>query len=262
VVGKEGGGGNECHGPTGDHNPPGAYEENDERRGKNQRKNYGVHATSLSAGENGWVSESFHRPALFGGAEFAAFQGGADPAELNLLAQESARRLLARARHNQGESLERAVAFTDENGLDDLAELWANSSPQSLPGVLWRLYVVRELIRRESAQMSILYAAGLEHAGAVDALVAGAPTPAGPDEMRQLADTILRGAFVGDFAVALQRAGAFCAVLAAGCTAQADEAELLHPHRASALTTQALRLSTTAQEFRACARKWRDGSLD
>jgi hypothetical protein len=42
----------------------------------------------------------------------------------------------------------------------------------------------------------------------------------------------------------------------------ADDAELINPERATALTTQAFRLSKTAAEFTVCARLHRDGSLD
>lgn len=205
----------------------------------------------------------FHKPALFAGHEFSAFQGSADPAELSALAHESARMLLARVR-GEGDSqlVDRVVAFADENGIDVLAELWAASSAHSLPGVLWRLYLVRDLMRREAAQMSILYGKGVEVLHSADPVVAGAPSPAGPDEMRELADTILRGAFVGDFGGALERAAAFCRVLSAGCTELANETDPVHPERASQLTTQALRLSKTAQEFHICARLWREGGLD
>lgn len=209
------------------------------------------------------MSSNFHKPALFAGHEFSAFRGGNDPAELNALAHESARALLARVKAGSDEAtLERVVSFTDENGIDVVAELWANASPHSLPGSLWRLYLVRALIRAEAAQMSYLFARGLEVIHTVDPVVAGAPTPAGPDEMRELADTILRGAFEGDFGGALDRAAAFARVLAAGCTSLANESDVLNPERASQLTTQAARLSKTAAEFSLCARLWREGSLD
>jgi hypothetical protein len=209
------------------------------------------------------VTSAFHRPALFAGHEFSAFQGGNDPAELNALAHESARALLARVKSDgDARIVERVVTFTDENGIDVVAELWANASPHSLPGSLWRLYLIRALIRAEATQMSFLYGRGLEVIQTVDPVVAGAPSPAGPDEMRELADTILRGAFEGDFSGALDRAASFARVLAAGCTSMANEADLLNPERAGQLTTQAARLSKTAAEFSLCARLWREGSLD
>ena len=209
------------------------------------------------------MSSPFHKPALFAGHEFSAFQGGNDPAELNALAHESARALLARVREDAStEMLDRVVTFTDENGIDDLAELWANASPHSLPGSLWRLYLVRALIRAEASQMSILFSQGLDVIQSADPVIAGAPTPAGPSEMKDIADTILRGAFEGDFGNALDRAASFARVLSAGCTALADQYDAVNPVRATQLTTQASRLATTAHEFSLCARLWRDGALD
>ena len=216
-----------------------------------------------AAGRIGTMPQPFHKPALFAGHEFSAFQGGNDPAELNALAHESARALLARVKADSTtEMLDRVVHFTDENGIDDLAELWANASPHSLPGSLWRLYLVRALIRAESQQMSILFSQGLEVINSADPVIAGAPTPAGPAEMLNIADTILRGAFEGDYGDALNRAASFARVLSAGCASLADQNDFLFPERAAQLTTQAARLATTATEFTLCARLWRDGSLD
>jgi hypothetical protein len=209
------------------------------------------------------VTSSFHRPALFAGHEFSAFLGGNDPAELNVLAHESARALLARVQAGADPAtLERVVSFTDENGIDVVAELWAHASAHSLPGSLRRLYLIRALIRAEASQMSYLYGRGIEVIHTVDPIVAGAPTPAGPEEMRVLADIILRGAFKGDYGGALERASSFARVLAAGCTAMANDADLLNPERATQLTVQGARLSKIAAEFSVSARLWREGSLD
>jgi hypothetical protein len=228
------------------------------------------------------VTERHKKPALFAGHEFTAFAGGEDPALVSAVAHEVARALLSRVRADaNGIALERAMAYVDENGLDDLAELWSATSAHSLPGALWRLYVVRDLIHRQASEMSVLYARGAATLHTVDPVIAGAPTPAGPDEMNALADDILRGVFAGDFADALERAAAFCTVVAAGCVSFADEADAAHPSHASsttassrtsapnahneqarALTQQALRLSHTATEFRTCASLWRRGSLD
>jgi hypothetical protein len=86
--------------------------------------------------------------------------------------------------------------------------------------------------------------------------------PTGPAEITELADRILRGIFEGDFAIALDRAAAFCRVSAAGCTSVADDLDATEPERASELTRRALRFSTIAQELTTCARLWRQDSLD
>jgi hypothetical protein len=124
------------------------------------------------------------------------------------------------------------------------------------------MYLIRDLIRAQAAQMSVLFGQGLSVLSTVDVVVAGAPTPAGPEEMVSLADTILHGAFTGDFSGALDRSAAFCRIISAGCTAVANDSDAAHPERATTLTLQASRLTQTAHELSVCARLWRDGALD
>ena len=205
----------------------------------------------------------FNKPALFGGNEFDAFGGGEDPAVVLRAAHDSARKLLTRARDADDPAVvDRLVNYTDEHGLDALAELWARSSPHSLPGALWRIYLVRVLIRQDPDGVALLFQRGTEVLSTIDPVVAGAPLPAGPDEITELADRILRGVFEGDFAIALERAAAFCRVTAAGALSIADDQEAASPERATELTTRAQRLITTADELMACARMSRADTLD
>ena len=209
------------------------------------------------------MNAPYRKPALFAGHEFSAFQGGDDPAEVSAIAHDTARALLSRVRDEAHPDLvEKVVSFADDNGIDTLAELWSRSSAHSLPGALWRMYLIRDLIRAQAEQMSVLFGQGLSVLSTADVVVAGAPTPAGPDEMVNLADTILHGAFTGDFSGALDRSAAFCRIISAGCTAVANESDAAHPERATTLTLQASRLTQTAHELAVCARLWRDGALD
>ncbi len=205
----------------------------------------------------------FNKPVLFGGNEFDAFGGGDDPAAILRAAHDSASKLLARARGTDDpEVVDRLVTYTDAHGLDALAELWARSSPHSLPGALWRIYLVRVLIRQDPDGVALLFQRGTEVLPTIDPVVAGAPLPAGPAEITELADTILRGAFEGDFAIALERAAAFCRVTAAGALSIADDQEVTSPERSTELTTRAQRLITTADELMSCARLARADMLD
>jgi len=153
------------------------------------------------------------------------------------------------------------VAFTDDHGIDDIAELWSRSPARTLPGALWRLYLLQLMIHDDPNTAALLYARGRTELMSADDVIAGAPSPAGPDELVALVDTILRGLFQGDFAVALDRAAAFCRVQASGASHIADDYEGTEPDRASALTTRALRLSTYATDLTACAALWRRDSL-
>jgi hypothetical protein len=185
-----------------------------------------------------------------------------DPAEVSRIAHATASALLMRVRENPDSAVvERLVAFTDDHGIDDIAELWSRSPARTLPGALWRLYLLQLMIHDDPNTAALLYARGRTELTSVDDVIAGAPSPAGPDELVALVDTILRGLFQGDFAVALDRAAAFCRVQASGASHLADDYERTEPDRASALTTRALRLSTYAADLTACAALWRRDSL-
>jgi hypothetical protein len=205
---------------------------------------------------------NFHRPAFFEGHEFAVFEGAADPAEVSALAHETATLLLAHVKNAPAEVVERAIELTDENGLDIAAELWSKTSAHSLPGSLWRMYLVRAYIRQQPEYTSDVYTRGVAKLTTADAVIAGAATPTGPEEIRALADQILRGAFQGDFGLALDRTASFCKVSASGCLDLADEFDTVSAkEKVDFLTTQAATLSKTANELSTCARLWRTGSL-
>ncbi len=182
------------------------------------------------------MSDRFHKPTRFPGGMFEAFLGGDDPAQISKVAHETAQALLARVREDPDpEIVDRLVAYTDEHGIDAIAELWSRSNPKSLPGALWRIYLLRLLIRQDADGTALLYQRGTEVIASIDPVVAGASTPAGPGEVTELADRILRGVFEGDFAVALDRAAAFCRVTAAGCLSIADDRDNLRYEAADLL---------------------------
>jgi hypothetical protein len=205
---------------------------------------------------------NFHRPAMFGGHEFAAFEGSADPAAVSALAHETATLLLAHVKNAPADVVDRVIEFTDEHGLDIAAELWSKTSAHSLPGSLWRLYLVRAYIRQQPEYTSDVYTRGVDKLATADAVIAGAATPTGPAEIRALADQILRGAFEGDYGLALDRTAAFCRVSAAGCLEAASEYDLVDSDdRVAFLTQQAATLSNIGAELDSCARLWRTDSL-
>lgn len=211
----------------------------------------------------GRVTDDFRKPVLFGSSAFESFQGGDDPAQISRVAHETANALINRVRETPDEQIvQRLVAFTDEHGIDAIAELWSRSAPRSLPGSLWRLYLLRALIRQDPEQTSFTFTRGTDLLRTIDAVVAGAETPTGPKEVTDLADRILRGVFTGDFAVALDRAAAFCRIMAQGWASLADDAEVLDPDRGSELTTRAARFEEYGGDLAGSARLWRSGSLE
>jgi hypothetical protein len=145
----------------------------------------------------------------------------------------------------------RLVALADDVGLETLADLWASRPARTLPGALWRLYLLREWVTTDPTGAAREYAAGIRFTEPNHA-IAGAEPP-GPDEVRRVADEILRGVFDGDFADALERAAAFCHVVSSG---RADVAE------GTRGVLQAGRLQVMATDLAASARLWRVGGLE
>lgn len=207
-------------------------------------------------------SREFHKPVRRPAELFDRVFASRDPAEVSRVAHSTAQALLTRVRSEPtAEIVDRLVAFTDHHGIDDIAELWSHAPAKSLPGALWRLYLLQLMIHDDPRTAALLYERGRVELASADEVIAGAPTPAGPDELGALVDTLLRGLFQGDFAVALERAAAFCRVQASGATHLADDYETTEPERTAALTTRALRLTDYAADLSACAGLWRRDAL-
>lgn len=207
-------------------------------------------------------ARGFHKPVRRPADEFDRLFGVADPAHTTHLAHATASALLARVRADpDAATVDRLIDFARTHGIDDIAQLWAHAPATSLPGTLWRLYLVQLMIHHDPHTAALLYERGRMRIGSADPVIAGASVPAGPDELRVLIDTILRGVFRGDFAIALERAASFCRVEASGATHVADDYEPTEPDRASTFTARALRLSVFAADLSSCARLWRRDAL-
>jgi hypothetical protein len=203
------------------------------------------------------------RPVPFGPEALEAHGGTLPgPAEVTEAAHQTAAILVGtgRAAHDPAVTA-RLVTLVDDLGLSTVADLWSARPARSLPGALWRLYALREWSRRSPEQASREYAAGIRFTDVAHA-VAGIAEPPRPEEMQRVADQILAGVFEGDLAVALERASAFCAVVAAGRAELAHDRDGTDPGGASDLTRTASSMLTTADDLRACANLWRSGELD
>lgn len=152
--------------------------------------------------------------------------GDPDPADRITVAHATAAAVLnaGRADDSDAETTKRLVQLADHVGLDEMAELWRDTGSDTLPGTLWSLYLLRSWVQRGAREASRLFTAG-ERVAEVSSVVAGVADPPGPEEVAALGNTILTSAFDGDFAVALERAAAFCRVVAAGRAHLADDCE-------------------------------------
>lgn len=147
--------------------------------------------------------------------------GGADPAQINEMSHASAAALLDRVHHTQdAELVERVLTLVDREGVDVIAELWSSAEPDSLPGILWRLYLLRTWMRKNRESIARLWRAG-EPVATTASAIAGVDQAPTEDDIAHIADSILAGAFTGDFAVALERAAAFTDVVALGLRIEA-----------------------------------------
>ncbi|RCK57125.1 DNA-directed RNA polymerase subunit beta [Microbacterium sorbitolivorans] len=208
------------------------------------------------------MPKDFSRPVFRPSETFDRLFESEDPAEVSRAAHATATTLLARVRSEADpDAVERLISFAAVNGIDDIAHLWSRSPAKSLPGALWRMYLIQLSIHDDPQTAALLYERGRVELSSTDPIVAGAPVPAGPAELVALIDTILRGAFTGDFAVALDRAAAFCRVQASGSTHLADDYEGTEPERATTLTNRASRLAAFADELAMASRLWRRGDL-
>ena len=125
------------------------------------------------------MTGAFHRPVRMPANRFEAVQGGEDPAVLVRSAHETATALVARVRADPDpEVVERLVAFAEREGIDAVAELWSRAAPATLPGALWRLYLMREMIRHDAAGIALAFERGVARLASIDPVVAGAPNDA------------------------------------------------------------------------------------
>ena len=229
-----------------------------------------------------------HSPVKFSPAMFDQREGGADPETIAQAAHSSAWAILTQGRANRDPQVTaRLIEFTDHYGLEAIAEMWAECPPVSLPGALWRIYALRDTVRRDPALVSRYFTLGQDGAD-VPRAVAGVADPPGAEEVCRTVDRILTGAYTGEFDVALERFAAFCRVVALGQVLAADRSDAQVPRatgsharpgaaseflpdaegaagagrRGARLTRSSRRLIGTAEELEAAAAAWRQGRLD
>lgn len=188
--------------------------------------------------------------------------GDIDPADRGLIAHETALALVSQARASQDPELTaRLVRLVDEEGIETVAMMWSKAGAHTLPGALWRIYMLREWVKYDAESVARTYHHGV-HAAAVRAAIAGVEDPPGPSEVKALADNVLSGVFSGDLAVALERAGAFCRVVATGAAYEAESDDGHQDRRAHQTALRAAQLLRTGEDLERCAAMWREDRLD
>lgn len=199
----------------------------------------------------------FHKPLVTDPQQLDIAAGGSDPAEVTEVAHRTAATLVGVGRESEDpQANETLVELVREVGLSTLAEMWADRPARTLPGALWRLYLLHEWVQRQPEEVARAFTAGASHAE-VYRVIVGVTEPPQPQDLRELTLQILHGVFQGDLADALDRAAAFCHVMAVGL----GGADAAATHAPSAQVHRAGRLQGTAGDLSAAAALWRKDDL-
>jgi hypothetical protein len=195
-----------------------------------------------------------HRPARFADlTEMIDAAGGASATSRAEIAAATAA-VVVQAGRSPGDRA-RFVGLADQVGLETLAALWRDADPVSLPGALWALYMLRQWCRSDGDDVVRLWRAG-EPLAPADAVVAGVGEYADVDAVQRTADAVLSGVYLGDLAVALERAASLFRVVAAGRRSIGDAAVY-----APVGVDLAERNERAATALAAAAARWRSGTL-
>ena len=127
------------------------------------------------------MARQFHRPARLDPEAAEQIEGSTDTAVASELAHRAAQALIGGfpGTETEDDPITRSgiVAAVATNGIDDIAELWADSPATTLPGTLWRLFLVREWIRRDPELVARRYAILIDLTEADDAMNAALSPP-------------------------------------------------------------------------------------
>ncbi|QTG75745.1 hypothetical protein [Trueperella pecoris] len=199
------------------------------------------------------------RPAQLKPEQIELIEGDADTAATSELAHTSAQAIvpLGAGREEDPEVVERVLTLIREEGIDTIAESWVNSPEESLPGVLWRGFLLSEWIRRYPGEVEERYAAARQALGQAEpSKLEQVPAPR---DVRAKWDKVFEGNFKGDFADVLRGSARLTDFLGrVQPTWIADDA---HP-MATEVTRRDTAMLRTAEEFRVAGERLMKGFLD
>ena len=199
------------------------------------------------------------RPAQLKPEQVEMIEGGADTAATSELAHTSAQAIVpvGRVHEEDPEVRDRVLALIADEGVDTIAESWVSSPEESLPGVLWRGFLLAEWVRRFPQEAEERYGAAR--------LAVGEEEPekleqvATPREVRALWDEVFKGNFTGDFAAVLRASARLTDFL--GRVQPTWIASDDHP-LATEVTRRDTAMLRTAEEFRLAGERLLRGALD
>ena len=209
------------------------------------------------------------RPAQMDPAMLAQIEGGTDPQIVNEISRTSAAVLLNRVHKTQTpEIVERVLNLVENEGIEIIADLWSKAEAQSLPGMLWRLYLLRTSLRKNGNAYAAYWRLGEPEATSASAITGVDESPT-KEDIERLADSILSGAFTGDFAVALYRACAFSAIISRGMRAyakklsqNAQDSSSNNAQKIANILHTCANMHALSVDFASGAKLWQAGKLD
>lgn len=199
------------------------------------------------------------RPAQLKPDQIDLIEGGADIAYNSELAHAAAQAVvpLPTPQALEPEIVERVKVLIQEEGADAVADFWADSPEDSLPGVLWRGFLLHEWIRRYPQDASERYeAARVYHTQERPEVL---ELVARPEEVRSAWAEVLRAGFTGDFAEVLRKSARFMDFV--GSVKQVWIEDDAHP-LATSVTRRDVAMLRTAGEFRHAGELLVKGNLE
>ncbi|OFS67825.1 hypothetical protein HMPREF3167_06980 [Trueperella sp. HMSC08B05] len=199
------------------------------------------------------------RPAQLKPEQVEMIEGGADTAATSELAHTSAQAIvpLGRTHEEDPEVRERVLALITDEGVDTIAESWVSSPEESLPGVLWRGFLLSEWIRRYPQEAEERFAAA--RLALADDEPEKAEQVAAPREVRALWDEVFKGSFTGDFAGVLRASARLTDFLGRVQPTWISSDD--HP-MATEVTRRDTAMLRTADDFRLAGERLLRGGLD
>lgn len=211
------------------------------------------------------------RPAMLDPEDADQLWGDSDPALASEAAHSTANAVVYGPSHHAEDEpqAQRIGRIIDAEGLDEIARLWSRSPAVTLPGALWRLYLLRAWLERDPETITMRFREGTAAAAPAATREPGADEPADrealaapqPAELDERLAALFSGTGETDLADVLEQSAAFLRVLSRG--ASADPRWRTHDDDAArAVTGRAGALTATADELEQAAVRARAGRLD
>ncbi len=202
------------------------------------------------------------RPATLDAQQAEYIVGDEDPAEGSEAAHTSAWALMGVADDEYGpDTVERLRSTVRAEGIDLVANMWSRSPEFTLPGALWRLYLLWEWYRRDPESVRRRFEEG-RRAATIPGLERPVSVPDLDAALGQVHALLTGERTDDDLAPIIGESSRVMRVLAAGATLGASwirdqDDPLAHP-----VTMRAEALLRTADELDEAARLAETGSLD